>query len=323
MNQFNAPTDLVLGDISRTRTAIPDCFLDTPQYEDELLNAVLGRRVTVKVEIANPIRSFKGRGVGLALAGLPAGGTVVCASSGNFGQAVAYIGRARGLRVVVCTTTDVNPAKRARMAAFGAEVVEVDGTAEAAHRAAEAFAEETGAQLIVDGVHPGVAEGAATIAAELSRAGEFEAVVAPIGDGSLISGIALWLREHAPRTRIIGVNTTDAPAMQRSVQAGRPVAVAPASNFAEGISIPQPHPESVARVRALVDDIVLVDERELREAMSLIAQHLSVLAEPAGAAGIAAIAAGRIPHGKIATLITGGNPRPAVAEALRTHLERA
>ncbi|KAA5826572.1 pyridoxal-phosphate dependent enzyme [Saccharopolyspora hirsuta] len=298
--------------IAKARAVIPPCFLDTPQYEDELLNEALGRSVTVKVETANPIRSFKGRGVAVALADVPAGETVVCASSGNFGQAVAHIGRARGLRVVVCTSTDINPVKRARMTAFGAQVVEVEGGAEAASRAAASSAAETGAHLVVDGVHPGIAEGAATIAEELARDGEFDAVVAPIGDGSLISGLALWLREHAPRTRIIGVNATAAPAMQRSVQAGHPVTVAPTSSFAEGITIPRPHPEAVARVRDLVDEIVLVDDGELRDAMGLVAEHLSVLAEPAGAAGIAAIAAGRIPHRRIATLITGANPRPAL-----------
>ncbi|MEV0082963.1 pyridoxal-phosphate dependent enzyme [Saccharopolyspora sp. NPDC050642] len=315
-----AATDLALGNIAQARAVIPPCFLDTPQYEDELLNAALGRRVTVKVETANPIRSFKGRGVGFALTGVPAGATVVCASSGNFGQAVAYVGRSRGLHVVVYTSTAINPVKRERMTAFGARVVEVGGGMEGARRAAASSAAEPDAHLIVDGVLPAIAEGAGTIAEELAREGEFDAVVAPIGDGSLISGLALWMREHAPRTRIIGVNPADAPAMRRSVQAGRPIAVAPASDFAEGITIPQPHPESLARVRALVDDIVLVDERALRDAMGLVARHLSVIAEPAGAAGIAAIAGGQVPHGRVATLITGANPQPAVVAALHDHL---
>ncbi|RMI43615.1 threonine ammonia-lyase [Streptomyces triticirhizae] len=307
-------TDLRLSRVLRARTVIPACFLDTPQYEDDLLNAALGRRVTVKLETANPIRSFKGRGVGFALGEIPAGETVVCASSGNFGQAVAYIGRSRGLNVVVYAPAPVNPVKRARMEAFGAQVVEVgEGTGDAGHTgdagaAASAAAEERGAHLIVDGVPPAIAEGAATMAEELTRAGTFDALVAPIGDGSLISGLALWMRGHAPGTRVIGVNPAEAPAMLRSWRAGEPVTARPTSGFAEGIAIPRPHPESVERVRALVDDIVLVDERELRDGMGLVARHLSVLAEPAGAAGIAAIAAGRVDGERVATVVTGANP---------------
>ncbi|KAB8168837.1 pyridoxal-phosphate dependent enzyme [Streptomyces sp. 3MP-14] len=303
-------TDLRLSQVLRARTVIPACFLDTPQYEDDLLNAALGRRVTVKLETANPIRSFKGRGVGFALGEVPAGETVVCASSGNFGQAVAYIGRSRGLKVVVYAPAPVNPVKRARMTAFGAQVIEVDEGTGDAGAAASAAAEERGAHLIVDGVPPEIAEGAATMAEELTRAGTFDTLVAPIGDGSLISGLALWMRGHAPHTRIVGVNPAEAPAMLRSWQAGEPVTARPTSGFAEGIAIPRPHPESVERVRALVDDIVLVDERELRDAMGLVARQLSVLAEPAGAAGIAAIAAGRVAGERVATVVTGANPNP-------------
>jgi threonine dehydratase len=119
-----APTDLVVLKVAEARAVIPPVFLDTPQYEDELLNRTLGRRVLMKLEFCNPIRSFKGRGVGFALSHLLVGSTVVCSSSGNFGQAVAYVGRSRGLRVRVYTASTVNPVKRARMQALGAVVVE-------------------------------------------------------------------------------------------------------------------------------------------------------------------------------------------------------
>lgn len=314
-------TDLTLEHVSQARKVISPTFLDSPQYEDEQLDAALGQRVTVKLETGNPLRSFKGRGVSYALRDVVEGDLVVCASSGNFGQAVAYVGRSRGAGVRVYAPAPVNPVKRARMTAFGADVVEV-GSMEEARNAAASAAAQAHAHLLVDGVPPALAEGAATIAEELTRTHAFDAVVVPIGDGSLISGIALWTRTHSPATRIIGVNPTCAPAMHDSRIAGRPVTVDPTSLFAEGITIDRPHPESLSRIDRLVDDIVLVSDEDLRHAMSLIAEHLSTLAEPAGAAGIAAVAAGLIDGESIATIITGANPNPQLADVAPTSTTR-
>lgn len=310
--------DLTLAHVNTARTVIPAVFLDSPQYEDELLNAALKCRVTVKLETANPLRSFKGRGVSLALRDVAAGHTVVCSSSGNFGQAVAFVGRARGARVRVFAPTPLNPVKRERMVAFGADVVEVAGGSEQARRAAAAAGVSDNAVLLVDGVDPALAEGAATIAQELTSAADFDTIVAPLGDGSLISGLALWTRTHAPATRIIGVNPASAPAMHDSWHAGTPLRVNARTNFAEGITISRPHTKALHRITHLVDDIVLVTDEDLQQAMALAATHLSIVAEPAGAAGIAAIAAGRVGGGRIATIITGANPHPRVVTQINS-----
>ncbi|OYO08221.1 threonine dehydratase [Propionibacteriaceae bacterium ES.041] len=300
-------------DDSSIRQAIPAVFLDSPQFEDPLLSAALGVRVTLKVETLNPLRSFKGRGVSFALRDLTPGETVVCASSGNFGQAVAYAAAARGAAARVYAHTELNPVKRERMAAFGATVIEVAEGFDAARERAAAEAEGDGVRLIVDGVDPAIAEGAATIAHELAAA-EFDTLVAPIGDGSLVTGLALGLRAYAPNVRIVGVNPATAPTMRESWRAGRPIAVRPTSALAEGITIPRPHPEALTRVTDAVDDIVLVSDAELRTGMALIERHLALRAEPAGAAGIAAIAAGRTGGERIATIITGANRNPAMGE---------
>ncbi|OYO01483.1 pyridoxal-5'-phosphate-dependent protein subunit beta [Enemella evansiae] len=302
-------------DDSSIRQAIPAVFLDSPQFEDPLLSTALGVRVTLKVETLNPLRSFKGRGVSFALRDLTPGETVVCASSGNFGQAVAYAAAARGAAARVYAHTELNPVKRERMAAFGATVIEVAEGFDAARERAAAEAEGDGVRLIVDGVDPAIAEGASTIAQELSAAAEFDTLVAPIGDGSLVTGLALGLRAYAPNVRIVGVNPAAAPTMRESWRAGRPVAVRPTSALAEGITIPRPHPEALARIADAVDDIVLVNDAELRAGMALIERHLALRAEPAGAAGIAAIAAGRTGGERIATIITGANRNPAMGAA--------
>lgn len=309
--------DLALGHVTAARNDIPSMFLNSPQYETELLNSALGCRVTVKLETANPLRCFKGRGVSYALRGVTTGDRVVCASSGNFGQAVAFVGRARGASVTVYAPAPINPVKRMRMISFGADVVEISGGAHQARCAAAAAAANDNAMLLIDGVQPAIAEGAATIAEELTREPAFDSIVAPIGDGSLIAGLALWFRAHSPATRIIGVNPAAAPAMHHSWRAGEPVSVMPESTFGEGITIPRPHPESLARVVRLVDDIVLVRDDELRQGMRLVADHLSTLVEPAGAAGIAAILAGRVAGERVTTVITGANPHP---EAIRSVL---
>ncbi|WP_236570395.1 pyridoxal-phosphate dependent enzyme [Streptomyces mexicanus] len=116
--------DLDVARIENAVQVIDPVFLNTPQYLDEQLCSALGdRAVTVKVETANPVRSFKGRGADLMLSTLAPGTPVVCASSGNFGQAVAYAGRARGMPVVVFVPETVNPVKRGRMETFGARVI--------------------------------------------------------------------------------------------------------------------------------------------------------------------------------------------------------
>lgn len=315
--------DLELARIEKAAHVVDPVFLDTPQYVDEALSRALGRTVTVKVETLNPIRSFKGRGADFVLSDLEPGTRVLCASTGNFGQAIAYAGRARGMRVEVFVPDEVNPEKRARMEALGAHITLAGADNTAIREAAIAYAAEHPDVVFVrDGHEPAVAEGAGTIGVELTRAGEFDAIVLPIGDGALVTGVARWVKAHAPSTTIVGVNATGAPAMERSLRAGRPVTLDSADTFADGMSIRTPLEESLRRVVELVDDIVLVDDDVIADAMALAAQTVGVLLEPAGAAGIAAIAQGLVPGDRLATVLTGANPRPEVLSSIAARLGR-
>ncbi|WP_419994682.1 threonine ammonia-lyase [Streptomyces boninensis] len=299
--------------IERALHTIDPVFRDSPQYVDEQLCAALGRReVTVKPETANPVRSFKGRGAGNAIAGLPEGSHLVCASSGNFGQAVAYAGRARGMRVDVFTLDDPNPHKLARMEAFGARVTAAGPDSSTVRQRAKAFADEgQGRVFLEESRMAAIAEGAGTIGVELLRRGRFDTVVLPVGDGALISGVACWIKANAPETRIVGVNAEGAPAMFHSRRAGHPVALDRVETIADGINLREVSATAVGRVRALVDDIVLVPDTALTDAMALAADTLGILLEPAGAAGLAAIATCDIPGDRLATVLTGANPRPS------------
>src|SRR5262245_3758127 len=306
--------DLSVARIEEAARTIDPVFLNTPQYADTQLSAALGRTVVVKVETANPLRSFKGRGAEFLMTRFAVGGndlTVVCCSTGNFGQAVAYAGRRRNIRVEVFVPEYVNPLKLARMRAFGAHVTVTGADSAAAEAAArERVAAAKDCIFVEDGKEPAIAEGAGTIGIELLRAGPLDTIVLPVGDGALIAGIACWIKHYAPATRIVGVCASGAPCMALSWRAKTPVSTERSDTIAEGIEVRVPVPESVARLVALVDDMVLVDDSDLLEAMQLSAQTLGLLLEPSAAAGLAAIRVHTLPGERIATVLTGSNLRP-------------
>lgn len=306
----SADVDLSLERIEEAARSISPVFLGTPQYLDEQLGAALGRPVVVKVETANPLRSFKGRGTDFAVRALDSGVHAVTASSGNFGQGVAHAGRARGLPVTVFTPAGINPSKLDRMRSLGATVIERGADTGDAKQAARAFVAERSDRVFVeDGSDPRIAEGAGSIAVELLADFRPDTIVVPLGDGALITGIARWAKEIAPDTRIVGVCATGAPSLLHSFQQGRAVPTERIDTIAEGIAIKAPVPESVSRVLALVDDIVLVDDAELIDAMRLALSVLGLVLEPAGAAGLAAIRRYDIPGDLLATVLTGSNVR--------------
>jgi threonine dehydratase len=309
--------DLSVNRIADAARTIDPVFSNTPQYGDRQLDAALDRHVIVKVETANPVRSFKGRGADVFMGHVDRGKTVVCSSTGNFGQAMAYAGQRRGISVEVFVPENVNPLKLARMQAFGARVT-LEGADSAASEAAarDYVAGRDGCVYVEDGRETAIAEGAGTIGLELIQAGPFDAVVVPVGDGALITGVGCWFKHHAPDTRIIGVCASGAPCMALSWRAGKPVSTEGSDTIAEGIDVRVPVPESVARLVTLVDDMVLGDDSDLVEAMRLSARTLGILLEPSAAAGLAAIQVHDVPGDRVATVLTGSNLRPEQFRAL-------
>jgi threonine dehydratase len=300
----DGPTDLSLVRIAAAVDRVDPVFLGTPQFISQSLSVAFGREVLVKNETLTPIGSFKGRGTWLLADKLDPSRTWVCATAGNFGQGLAYAARAHGATVDAFVSADVPPGKVERMRTLGARVwtSEQPGAAAREHVAASA-----GRLLVVDGLQPEMAEGAGTIGLELEASGPLDAAVVQIGDGALISGIARWLKATTPGMRVIGVCASGAPAMARSFAACRVTSTAGTDTIATALAISEPVPESLARVIALVDEIVLVDDDDLRSAQRLIVESLGLGVEPAGAAGIAALArhGARLPAGRTAVLLTG------------------
>jgi threonine dehydratase len=301
---------LSLARIERAATAIDPIFLDSPQFLVESLATQLGCRLVVKIETVNPIRSFKGRGAEHLTASLAGRPHLVCATAGNFGQGMAYAARKRGLPLTVFAGVTANPLKVERMRALGADVRLVGADFDAAHRAANAFAAESGALMIEDGRNVAVAEGAGTIGVELLRWPDpFDGILVPLGDGALLAGVARWVKAHHPATRMIGVCACGAPAMERSWRAGRVITLERTDTIADGIAVRSPYPEALADLAGIVDDILLVDDEMVIAAMRLVHHDLGLVLEPAGAAGLAALMThgGRFREQLVATILTGGN----------------
>lgn len=306
-----------LEGIAAAAEALDPAFAHTPQFVSDALSARLGMRMLCKVETLNPIRSFKGRGTDNLLRRLQAESAagpeteLVCASAGNFGQGLAYAGRRAGRTIRVFAAETANPFKVERMRQLGAQVELAGRDFDAAKDAARAYvAARAGALYIEDGREPAIAEGAGTIAVELDRWPEpLDAVLVPLGNGSLLAGMGTWLRAHRPGTRVIGVCAAQAPAMALSLEVGRPVVTQTADSIADGIAVRVPVPEAVNDLRGIVDDVLVVEEAAIVDAMRLIFDTLGLVVEPAGVVGIAAAAIHRARFAgmRLATPLCGGN----------------
>ena len=300
--------------ISLASLEIDPVFLDTPQIAEDGLSARLGMHAVAKVETLTPIRSFKGRGADWFMQAASDDAPIVCASAGNFGQGIAYASRARDKQCTVFAPKLANALKVERMRALGADVRLQGADFDAAKDAARRHAAETGSRFVEDGAEAAIAEGAGTIAAELGGSPSLlDAVLVPIGNGALITGMGAWCKTYAPHTRVIGVCAAGAPSMADSWRAREPRPTAEVRTIADGIAVREPVPRALEDMYELVDDVMLVDDSDLIAAMRLAHEHLGVIVEPAGAAGLAAA----LRHGErfadhtVGIPLCGGNVTPA------------
>ncbi len=302
---------LSLERIETAARTIDPVFLNTPQFESESFSDELGMRLVLKVETVNPIRSFKGRGTDFLVSNLPEDSpALVCASAGNFGQGLAYAARKRGLPAVVFAAETANPLKLDRMRKLGAGVRLIGRDFDAAKEHALAFAEQTGGLYIEDGREPAIAEGAGSIAVELCRWKDpLDFVLFPLGNGSLLAGVGRWMKAHSPATRIVAVCAAGAPSMALSLREGTVRRTETADTIADGIAVRIPVPEALDDLADVVDEVVLVEDEAMVEAMRLVLNRHGLVLEPAGAAGVAAAMVFRekFRGGVVATLLSGGN----------------
>ncbi|HEU4664588.1 MAG TPA: pyridoxal-phosphate dependent enzyme [Dokdonella sp.] len=313
------PPLLDIDAIEAARSHIDPAYLDTPVASDPALDAALGCHMLAKVETANPIGSFKGRGADAFVAtALARNEAVVCASAGNFGQGLARACLRRGHACTVFVSRAANPLKVEALRRFGADVRIAGDDFDAAKDAARAHAWALGLRFVEDGAEPAIAAGAGTIALELAASRVFDAITVPLGNGALLAGIGSALRRRAPAVEIVAVVANAAPAMKHSLREGRVVETPDAPTIADGIAVRVPIARSLDLLRRCCDDVVGVGESHLLDAIVLLHRHLGLVVEPAGAAGVAAVLADpqRYAGRRVATVVCGAN----LAAPLRARL---
>ncbi len=317
--------DPTLADVQAARRAIADTALHTPLIESPLLSVRCGARVWLKPECYQKTGAFKIRGAANKIASLTdaerARG-IITASSGNHGRAVARVARELGVRAVVCMSRRVVPTKVEAIRSDGAEVVTEGETYDDAERRAFALADAEGLTWISAFDDPHIIAGQGTIGLELAEdRPELDVVLVPLSGGELLSGVALAVKSLLPNTRVVGVSMERAPMMQLSLFFCHPAAAPELDTLADALvgNIGGDNHHTFRMVRQYVDEVVLVDEEAILEAMGFAAQEHDLIVEGGGAVGLAALLRYQMtpPGDEVAVVISGGNVAPALTERAR------
>jgi len=281
------------ADVERAARHLREHLQPTPLQHSQAFSDRAGCRVYLKLESFQPVRSFKLRGALNKLMRLTperrAAG-VITASAGNHGMGVAYAAGEFGVPATVYVPETANPYKVESVKRLGARVVAAGRSYSEAYADAVAEQQETGATFVHAYDDPDVVAGQGTIGLELLEdLEELDTVVVPIGGGGLIGGIALYLKSRRPAIRVIGVEPTGADAMRRSLEAGRIITLERVSTIADGLAASAPGRLTLDLAQRYVDEVIAVEDDELVESIRLLFEWEHLLAEPAGAAALAAL----------------------------------
>ena len=314
------PAMLTLQDIRDAATRLRGQVANTPFVESRTLSEVTGARVYLKFENLQFTASFKERGACNRLAQLSAeqrARGVVAMSAGNHAQGVAYHAQRLGLRSVIVMPRFTPGVKVERTRGFGAEVVLHGDTLDEARAHAHALGEQQ--QLVF--VHPyddeAIAAGQGTAALEILEAEpDLDTLVVAIGGGGLIAGMATAAKAIRPDIEVVGVQTVRFPAMFNAVKGTQHAQGM--STIAEGIAVGTPGRLTQPIIAPLVDDVVLVDEGDIEQAIVMLLEIEKTLVEGAGAAGLAALLKepARYAGKKVGLVLSGGNIDPLLLAAI-------
>ena len=316
------------ADLEDAAEVLRDVVTCTPMEYSEHLSDVLGVPVHLKLENLQRTGSFKIRGATYRLSRLTeeerARG-VVAASAGNHAQGVALAAQKLGIAATIFMPLGVPVPKLLATRGYGADVVLEGATVETPLRLAAEFAERTGAVLIHPFDHPDVITGQGTLGLEVfEQAPDIETLVIPIGGGGLIAGVAAAVKGRAAaqgrQVRVIGVQAENAAAYVPSLAAGEPRAIETSPTIADGIAVGRPGDAPFAIIRELVDDVVTVSDDDIARALLVLLERAKQVVEPAGAAGVAAILAGKIrASGPTVAVLSGGNIDPLLLQRVVAH----
>ena len=299
------------ADVHAAQGAIKGRVRRTPMSGSGQLSERLGVDVRLKLELFQKTGSFKVRGAlnrKLQLSAAERARGVVCPSAGNHAQAVAWAARETGTRATVVMPTGAVRSKIDATRGYGGDVVLIDGDL---LDAASAMQHERGLVMVHPFDDPAVIAGAGTIGNEiLDDVPDADLILVGVGGGGLLSGIAVAVQARRPAARVIGVEPQGAAAMRLSLDHGRPMRLDRMSTIADGLSAPRAGTLTFAHVRALGLEIVTVPDSAIVQAMWLTMERCKLFAEPAAAAGLAALLSGavQVPRGaRVVCVVTGGN----------------
>ena len=307
-------------DVRNAAAQLEGHVLRTPMVVSPILSQQLGCNIYVKLECLQYTSSFKARGAFIAMQSLSdeqRSAGVIAMSAGNHAQAVAYHAGQMGIPAVIVMPSQTPFAKIARTRAYGAEVVLEGRNLNDCESKVQALIDSRGLTLIHPYDNNEVMIGQGTVGLEmLTDQSDLDILVVPIGGGGLVGGIATIAKEMRPDIRIIGVQTEAYPSMHAAML-GRDI-VCGGETLAEGIAVKKPGGVTLPVVQALVDEIVLVNEKHLEWAVSGLVEQQRIVAEGAGAAGIAAIYAHpQLFKGlKVGVVICGGNIDPRLLSSI-------
>jgi threonine dehydratase len=304
---------LTLKDFEEARARIAPHIKHTPLLTSQQLSDITGYDIRLKAECFQKVGAYKIRGPLNKFALMPEEQKrrgVVCSSAGNHAQGVALAARIHGIRAVVCMAENATPAKIAATKGYGAEVV-LHGTIwdEANEKAKELVREEG-----LTYVHPFDDEqliaGQGTLGLEIIQDWpEVDAVLVPIGGGGLIAGVSMAVKSHNPKIRVIGVESSDGPAMQLSKAAGS-LQTIECNTIIDGLRVRRCGELNFSVVQRFVDEIVSLPDKEIFEAMIWVMERCKLVVEGAAAAPVGALLHGlvKLPAGsKVAVVLSGGN----------------
>jgi threonine dehydratase len=313
VSNTDKPFALGLDDFREVRARIAPHIKHTPLLTSRQLSERTGCEVRVKAEMFQRVGSYKVRGPLNKFALMPEDQKrrgVVCSSAGNHAQGVALAAKVHGIRAVVCMATNATPAKVAATKGYGAEVVSHGSIWDEADEKARELVRTQGLTYVHPFDDEQLIAGQGTLGLEIvSDWPEVDVVVVPIGGGGLISGVSMAVKSHNPKARVIGVESSDGPAMQRSVAAGK-LETIDCRTIIDGLRVRRVGATTLSVVQRFVDDIVALPDRDIFEAMIWIMERCKLVVEGAAAAPVAALLHGLVkaPAGaRVAVVLSGGN----------------
>ncbi len=305
---MNAP---MFDDVLEARERIAAYLQPTPFHEVPVLSEQMGCRYFLKFESMQPIGAFKVRGGVNFVSRLGpeekrAG--LITASTGNHGQSIAYAARIFGAKALVAAPQGANPDKITAIKRLGAEVALVGKDFDDARGWCEEQCEARGMRYVHSANEPHLIAGVATQTLEImEREPDIEVIIVPIGGGSGVCGAALVAKHLNPRIHVVGVQAQNAPAFFKSFYAGEMLPQPAANTFADGLATRVPYELTFSMMKRYVDEIVVVSEEELCEAIRLLIFGVHVVAEGAGAAATAAALKMDLRGKRVAGILSGRN----------------